>query len=460
MIDNENSEHAFCFQCTGEQPGYRRIEPSTFYNPLPDILADGALGYMRVQPLARIVYSPVPRSTFQPLGWEGVDKKFGPGYVAYMRDWFNSAHEAGHLLFLDQTPAKDLARRYLAESYAALQRLMFSSGLSDRELDLIQSDFVAYSNQLDNVHRCLNYTEELFSTSLAVAAMRHEITPGHMWSAYVAEAEELEIKTVAAEKKRLLGFSQYYERMVRLAQLIRQDNRGVLGSWVSVMIQPIPPAELNSLIAGHAYQLDHLNWLLDAVESSEDIEEIRQVLAQRSPDIAASWIRELTAHIEILRADAECAGESVGWTQLMLENLWEVSRGLPQLSDSAAVEADRAAHNSFSRIIDGKRTDRSWRECCTIVSPHYEGAYTGIRWQMTGPNERAKARALGSVLLMEALREQALSMRGFRCPLRRDVSNRCECSKSFRDGLTRLVDVARDGVFGPGEWSTPMCLEN
>jgi hypothetical protein len=163
--DDAHDGGSFCFPC----PGSHLISLDTsrpLRNPWPQLAVAEDLGRMRTQPLVRMVYSP--------LHWSA------PKGVTDFRNWFYWAHEIIHLGILDQTPAKDLARGYLAACLGLVVKMAAPSALSDAEVRTSWYKLRVAARHLDYIGKRLVLAEELIATAYNYEVTLNYTRPGGM----------------------------------------------------------------------------------------------------------------------------------------------------------------------------------------------------------------------------------------------------------------------------------------
>ena len=448
---------AFCFQCTVEHPLHQPVRSDDFQNRWPALAVQGSLSYMRTQPLAHMVYLPVPREQLRPLGYRGRNHRYSRDDRHLFYDWFAFCHEMAHLGLLDRTPTKEVARTHLAGSYALIAWL-FDTKLSDSKAAEIADRFRKRSLQLAHLARGIGAVEELFATAISIETTADATAPGAMWEACSEDAAMLKVAAIADGEQLFKGFVQYYPRVERLVRLLRGDgeDKAILREAVLSSFQPV-----DFIISPRAHYKTYSQEFLDTVLAVVDEEEdLGAVLHRLSPDF--SNVREelenaLAVQLSLMQEEVAEGEKGRQLLSSFLEQLWTITHGEPMFSEDIDTEARLAAQRSMGRIRNAQITN----SYALLLSPLAKtsrdvvGLWLVPLMHDSTPTEIVKD-AFIEISGFESLRQQILCRKGFTCPSSRGQDN-CVCDDSFYFGLTRLASLAADGLFGAGDWSPSPC---
>jgi hypothetical protein len=120
----QDESRGFCFHCSFPDPRFSATSGTSLCNPWPLLVQSNDLDIVISQPLIRTCYSPSP--FVEVCALRSKRRKDQYDFI----DWFNFLHEAVHLWYLDWTPAKELAKIYLAFCYDILSRLVLDHASS------------------------------------------------------------------------------------------------------------------------------------------------------------------------------------------------------------------------------------------------------------------------------------------------------------------------------------------
>lgn len=464
-MDDHDELAGFCFRCSAKDPRFDPSRRKLTHNPWPLLASSNAPDYMRSQPLIRAFYSPIePEKVFtikQRRARASSDKKSRTvGDIHDFIDWFNYVHEYGHLWFLDWTPAKELAKIYLALSYDLLFRLMFDKKLSNRRARGLGHEFDTCSKKLREIAQNIGFVEELVATTVTTLAMERETLSDGMWAGFHEELEVIRDSSLEQEEDAFPGFQQSYKRVIPLVNLMRGDPD--FAAFLIPLLQPVKISETDS----EPYAVnarDRLDTILDLLAGVESREVAKGLLQDLSQETASPWQ-------EVLGLQLNAVGEysidrdyrRISYYRGFTKALWKITRGAldDDPSDEWIAEAPRRFQNHLStrQLPLGAGT-------FVILQPRVRARrhFVGLYWLDVGedspgtPAPEDLRRSHLGVVYCEGLRQQALRRTGFVCPYNVDGTSRCQCTRENQEALGRLSDLASDGLFGSGIWSRPPC---
>lgn len=136
-------------------------------------------------------------------------------------------------------------------------------------------------------------------------------------------------------------------------------------------------------------------------------------------------------------------GETRSWLEFsgkMGSCLWTLWQGsTPHIGRYTTAQLARTTTIKSPSILIhliANESDKGW-----FIVPRIDDRLTGTR---------AQRQALQTLLPFESLRQQLDERKGICCPNYRP--GRCQCELSWWKAITRLVQWAREGRFGDGDW--------
>jgi len=482
-LNSQEELGGFCFNCAAKAPQFAPSPPQTqqkqsthLQNPWPILVQSDDPYSVWSQPLTRIMYAP---STIEDV-WTTSSRqrpanrvKPNPDDLAAFYDHFIFLHECGHLVAFDWTPVKEIARLILAFCYDSIDQLMqfCSSPMSAEDAWEIFADFTW---RLGTVEKSIKFPEELIATAFALRAMEEQTLPGGMWTGFQEELEILKESALAHEGKNFLEFRVAYERTEPLVQLLFGWPR--LASYVIPLLQPVVWAEGERMEL--RVQIYEASGYLDIISS------IRNSLAGHleNEEAAVRRLQLLNEESERLKQEREgwrvVLGNLIKWvgepvTEVggiehrygtFVQLLWNISKGnieklyTDSLDTNFLTHADQIIGKLQDGIMKGSPLglgnvfllQRWMYKTQSIIRVVHSGFSEGSVSEDVKANHRA-------LLFYEGIRQQLVVRKGFICPFSFGRQSCC-CDSQTRKGLRRLAHLASDGLFGPGEWSLPLCL--
>ena len=458
-MDRHDELAGFCFRCSTKAPRFDPSRRKLTYNPWPLLAPSKASDYMHSQPLIRAFYSPTePEAVFtikQRRARASSDKEPHTVTDVYdFLDWFNYLHEFGHLWFLDWTPAKELAKIYLALSYDLLFQLMFDKKLSHRRAQGLGRELAFCTSRLREIAQNIGFVEELVATTVANLTMENQTRPGGMWAGFDEEFDMA--RSISLESE----FGETYDRVVPLVDQMRSDP--ALAAFIIPLLQPVRISEIDS----EPYAVnarEGLDTILDRLAGVESLEVAKGLLQDLSQETIASWQEVLGLQLNAVGEDSiDKDYRRISYYRAFAKALWKITRGA--LSDDPS---DEWIADAPRRFQDHLATNHLPLGAGTLVilyprvrARHH---FVGLHWLDVGENfsttpasDDLRRTHLG-IVYCEGLRQQAVKGTGFACPYNVDGTSRCQCTRANQEALVRLSDLASDGVFGSGIWSRPPC---
>jgi len=403
--------------------------------------------------------------------------KHHPDDLALFDDHFIYLHECAHLVFLDWTPLKEIARVILSLCYDSIVQLMQSCSTSMSDEDAWEM-FIENSRKLGLIEKSIKLPEELVATGFAIRAMEDQTLPGGMWTGYQEELEILKERVLAHEeknfpanpKKKFPGFREYYKRTEPLIQLL--SARPHLLACVIPLLQPVIGEE------GERVKLYEANWYLDVfsfiynriighLENEEAAVRRLQLLNEGSEQLKKDregWRIALGTLMEWAGEPVRMVGGIERYYGASAQLLWYISRGNIEWRSADSLDTNFLSHvDRTIEMLQGSLAKRSPSGTGNVAilqrrmykTQSYIGiAHSGFQEGIISEEFRRKHLTL---LLFEGIRQQLVVRKGFICPLMFGRQT-CACVAQDRNGLRRLARLALDGFFGPGDWSLPPCL--
>jgi hypothetical protein len=455
----------FCFRCSAPDPRHDPgRDPVSVYTPWPMLAPVAGLAYARTNPLVRAIYAP---GDLRRVVEVRAERKHNPRPLAAateadvdaFRDWLIVSHEFAHLYYLEWTPAKELARTYLALSYEPIADLMTADRLSDQDVVDAWHRLQLWTQPLAQIEESVAFVEELVATAIAFNAMAMQTGRGGLWTGFDEVLMHTQREFVAAEEEQFGGFGEALMRFEPLLRLIYGNSE--FAAFVVPLLQPVkvyqtdawrPPFALDARAA-----LDAILALTSGCESAADAVAQLQELEQET---SAEWRLALGLQMSYARERAGTDGERPPPRAELAQMLWRIGRGdfVAGTIEEVTAEAARAIAAFRARIATDSRLGlanlvllqpRRWRRRLVM----------NLGWWVADEDvvpEDVQEAHLGTVVL-EGLREQLLTGQGIVCPKNPEGTSRCDCPLPWRKAMLRLARLAESGAFGPGEWSSLPC---
>jgi hypothetical protein len=448
---NQKKHVGFCFRCSAKHPHYDAAATQIVHNPWPLLAWDDELEYMRSQPLIRACYTPLPLEQIVAIHQrreKASAARLTTQDQADFQDWFNLIHEIIHLWQLEWTPAKELAKTYLATSYTLIAMLISEDNLTSWLAEATWNSFQQSTDGLAQIAESIGLVEELFATAITSKRLEERVQPKTMWAGFQDELAHLTQEALQQEEKSFFGFCDLYERVLPLVDLMRDPH---MRSMLTPILQPVVfPEDGTAPYARDA--VANLKLVLQLVEGKETLHALGNSLRPLIADIATGWKDALWLQQNFAQQPLREEGGRQIFHGRFSEYLWKVCRGtLAETPDATTAVAMFLGAlrkgewlGSNVLLLEPQRYRRrdvigtSWYPITTSeLPPDIEGAHYIL-------------------LFFEGLRQQLLIGKGIVCPFSRG-SKRCRCSPQERATLLRLSALAVDGAFGPGEWSLLPC---
>jgi len=372
-------------------------------------------------------------------------------------NYFIILHEFAHLFILDWTPAKSLAKAALSLSYESIMQLITSSV----PIEEAWKGFTVCTDILNETENNIAFVEELIATAYAIRILELEILPGGMWTGFQEELALLIETVLANEEINFPGFRTYYKRIKVLIPLMMRHRH--LAANIIPLLQPV---RINKNGRLGAYNTrNYIDTVLNIIESPENAEEAYQRLLVLNEKELKGWIAALLLVTKQFMEPFELTKEV--WNIFMpdLEYLvFTLTRNGP------GADYISLAEHVIEKFLTVTAADgllpKKYKADYVVLSPVVKRThnYDKLRMSFHGidfpPSISLRYRNYTRVLFFEGLRQQILARKGFVCP-NQQLPNRdlgCRCEPEVQELLRTLYYLARDGLFGPGEWSLPPCL--
>lgn len=456
----------FCFRCSARDPHHDAGRtPSSLSNPWPLLAPADGLAYTRAHPLIRAMYSPrdlrgviafrAERARSPRVAAAATEEEL----VAF-RDWLILTHEFGHLYYLQWTPAKELARTYLAMSYDVIVELMTADRLSDRQVVAAWQTLLRWTHGLAQIEDNIAVVEELVATTIALTTMEMHTQPGGLWAGFGDVLSRIKAEFVRAEEEVFpeSGFGALLERFTPLYRLMYGNTEFI--AFMMPLLQPITIMADATQSLPHALDARaHLETVLTRVDGCETAIAAAEGLRELEQDALNSWWSALWLQISFGWDETSPAEGNFGPRAALVRRLWQLSRGAFPVGDGdVAAAATQSIEVSRAEILTGGEHLRSGNLVFLQPGASRRRRVIGVEWwseAMAGPEDVRKDQR--ELVVLEGLREQLLSGQGIMCPRNPDRASRCRCSLSWRKALLRLARLAQAGAFGLGEWSALPC---
>lgn len=453
----------FCFRCSAPDP---RLDPTPLlvYTPWPMLAPANGLAYARTNPLVRTIYTP---GDLRRVVAVRAERKRNPRPLAQatetdleaFRDWLIMMHEFVHLYYLEWTPAKELARTYLALSYEPITTLMTTDRPSDRDVDEAWQELQLWTRSLAQIEESVAFVEELVATAMALNAMAMQTQPGGLWVGFGEVLARTKREFVAAEEEYFAGFGASLACLEPLTQLLYGNAE--FAAFLVPLLQPVTshhPAASGPPVALDARPV--LDTILALTSGCESAASAVDRLRELERETAEEWRMAIGLQISYAREHAGIDGDQPPPRTELAQMLWRIGRGnlAAGTIDEAVAEAAQSVGAFRARIAAAGHLGLA---NLVLLQPrrHRRRLVMNLDWWVDGedaiPKDVQEAH-LGTVVL-EGLREQLLTGQGIVCPKNPGGTSRCACPLAWRKAMLRLAGQAQSGAFGPGEWSPLPC---
>jgi hypothetical protein len=363
-------------------------------------------------------------------------------------DWFIHLHEYIHLLYLDWTPAKELARLVLSLCYDSITQLLNPYVPAEQAW----KEFSEALSDMSQIEKNIGFVEELIATAVAMRAMERQILPGGMWIGFQEELETLKESALANEENNYSGFRAAYERIQPIIQLLFGEP--VLVSYIVPLFQPVLKTENNIPLTCDAHA--HLAAIFKLLDDVENVEEAYQRLEWLNEQEEEGWKLTLDTLIKWAREPVNEKDGIKHFYGLFARKLWNISKGNVKEHIVANSLLRATPTQMFQDVIasgsplgggSGILLQRDMYKTQPFLSVNYFG---------DNIEEEVRDDQL-TLLFYEGIRQQLIAREGFICPYNKGLQ-RCNCKRIIQRHFLRLSHLALDGLFGPGNWSLPPCL--
>lgn len=447
----ESTDHiadAFCFDCA--HPSHADV-PLPDLNPWPGLVHPGRLAQLRCQPVVRLVYTPRPFDALLPETLRRpVAQDRSPTFEEIMafRDGWSVAHEYAHFHLMDRTPAKELARVYLAYAYDLIGFLVRSLSESTAYLRWVFDRFQTANRAFLLIGRRIAFGEELFATATALEMVEASRTPGKVWHGFDEECALLRAEVLQAHEDQpgFRGFTDAYQRLTALLAPVPGGTSKL--SMILPVVQAVRyDADAVELVALDARE--RLMLLIDLLAGVESKDDIRERLAPLRSELDEGW--KLTVMLQQENADQPVIREH-GRTMVY---------GMIAGSLLQAIRGDLVYDHYMHASRPPKDLSRIGPPGYVILRSESYRRRVGVTETVLSSDGStlppAVENAYGVLSFWESLRQQLSARQGIVCPYNPYGFRRCRCPAKLRRAMHGLARLARDGVFGEGAWSTPDC---
>jgi hypothetical protein len=404
------------------------------HDPWPQLADPQDFRYAWTQPLIRGFYVPTIRAE-EPV----VDLTSGSLASMPLSRRVAVYHEFMHL-YLDFTPAKELARLCLGEAYRSLFELLWLPGSDwDEPMEASWSALKTMNMFLGEIAERIFLAEELIATAFGFDTAQSKADERSDGAAEREELRRLEETWVGRQGSE---FAQLYYGdsgdggFKKVARLLRREEPSAKTATIArlgIFSQAIRQFEdeFEALDSG-----ERCREVVDAVRAMERAEELHDWIQARIVDETADW----RAWHAILETSAEELEENQA-----VRYLWAIARG-----EAPFKPPDRAQFALIvqNRYLNSPGVVARWPnalifpwfvdDCWYIVPALFEGYGDSY-----------------DLLIWEAFRQQLDARRGIRCPNVSVVGGqaRCTCKLAYKPGVQRLARWATERRFGYGRWS-------
>lgn len=432
---------SFCFRCPNSGIGFPDDEAPAV-NPWPYLVAPQEFSRVTAsQPLVYAVYSPQPIPAMMKRLVEAP-----PEYQSStdaMKVIFIIWHEMMHMDLMGRTPAKQLAKTHLDLCYHAIERFMRGRGTVAPDIRILEAFWDA-TEALAEIANKIVLVEELLATAVAIRALDNFSRPGGLFEGKTEMVREIEQLALQEEEQALPGFERLYRQTGRMLDFLMNSQ-----DFRMLVLQPIVEN------AGQFEAADaslHLAELLTAVNKA------------RSPDAVVKdygpQSDEQRRLFEIIRSDGVKHRTVFVTDSGQRLNAGFFASGLDKLRGTELTFA-ASEHEELETEVtkDLLRGMSMFGAPMMLVWPTRNGNETVLNcdWWHRADQDTMVYGGHHVIMLFEAIRQQLLAGSGFSCPSNLKNGQPCRCHPEVRRGLFRLADLARDGLFGAGEWHSPTC---
>jgi hypothetical protein len=480
---------SFCFRCSRANAS-RDASPSphvgqTVYVPWPGLVPTNTrILEARTQPLARMIYLPRPLPAYVEISSRREQSRQMKTRTQQDRedftDYYLWLHERYHLLYLDRTPAKELARVHLAWCYAAIYQLAFSTSVP---AEAAWKSFTEHQAALEEIGRRISFGEELVTTALALNTLRTDTLPDKLWAGFDDELEQLIADELDdhEENPDYEGFRTAYERIQPLVNLLPFKTNPQLARIVIWLLQPVVGSLRAKRLPMAVESRKHLNRILEFIEQAESTDAAQSRVCSLVDEFAPTgWRKMMREQRELVYYGHSVIGHPryafTGWPATphsdtaqvaggFLTLLWMItSREWPDdIGKDPDAVADQVNRISRKRFVDfdpiGQgtfvRLQPMVRGDCQYFHPYLTAL--GVE-SKSGENKEAQSfiySAQSFVYGFEAIRQQLKAGRGFCCAVCRP-REACRCQR-MPELFDRLLHLSKEGLFGTGVWSPSPC---
>ncbi len=249
---NKQGEHnSFCFRCavptTGSHEAIQQSQneqPSLLQNPWPLLAANPDIYTVRANPLIRSVYFPTHLGEtdreIKRILREKRKEQLTEENIGIFKNAFILWHEEAHFQYMDWTPAKDLARIYLALSYMCIAIMLSFQAESESEWEVILDHWKSlesYGQNLNQIEESIGFVEEVFANAWTIQIMEGYMRQGDLWEGYKEQLIEIKKQIEIEEEYHQLGFRKAYKDIQPLVYLsiINQSLR----PYIIALLEPI-----------------------------------------------------------------------------------------------------------------------------------------------------------------------------------------------------------------------------
>jgi hypothetical protein len=351
-----------------------------------------------------------------------------------------------HIL-LSITPAKALARLWLARAYSLLYILLKKESWNREMWNALNE----LNTDLTTICEGITLSEELLALALSVKYNNRFIP--EIWHDYTDNTEQYEggvkgalIATEILEKKSIIEYQKlfpatdiaelYYNTFKKITAW-DDVNRDLL-DYVSLYLQPIP----------HLQTTQQLFPVPEVVDSYERCKSLAEKVKNVKNEVELmAWIEQTyLSDVEAIRTLQTCTtwlidpkefSSNMGlWFWTLLEGRKprikvRTARQLWQLANTMCTTP-----GSILIHLTVHESDNRW-----FITPNLDKERNGTH---------AQRQAAAVLLPWESLRQRLDERKGICCP--NYMPGRCQCDLSWRKALSRSLQWAREGRFGAGEW--------
>ncbi len=504
----------FCFRCATKNHDADTQRSPLPHNPWP-LLVSSDWRIAQTQPLTRIIYHPSDIRTIQ---HDIVKKRFlqhntcqvDNNFVHYwgskhtgkdrddFEDYFIWQHELIHLNVLDKTPAKDVAKFSLARIYDNIASLMFKESII--EVENAWNNFKELEIQLNQISKRIAFIEELLATAIAIYLMRKEVMSAcGVWIGFQEELTELEQKVLLAQEQIFPGFRESYSSIqqrigiiyngifTNLLPLIQSIKVNAKESFDDVLNVDIldPRENLDQILKILDKIMDNASNAIEAYQSLSSMVErdwftvlkgqFLNAYKHKLSDKNKRGVEAITNDFIIHKAfPFHVIQHSIGqdtYLDRIFQAFWSINHvNHDNLFDYTENKFKEFIHQSMSNnfsqdnpcmILYRKKYKKNWYTYRKhwYIEQELKLSDHGTSNPYGFPNPSQPGNRWDSyneLLLYEAIRQQLVAGKGIICPFQ-DPKGHCHCNSVTHKGLLRLSHLAKDYLFGRGEWSLLPC---